>query len=159
MTKCPKIIIACHQLSAQVFYRCYYYWNAFLIYFRTKARSSNVHSVSDVRTRKGVSLQPLLDSTAKNRDCSCTVLNRTPNQNLVPEPKNEVEERKQVKAWWRRRLRRLPTRVAIKQKLSIVKASIFFRYEPIAKKIIPPLKMLPVLIVSNSKFSCVFRNC
>ena len=87
----------------------------FSLCFRTKTRSSNVHSVSDVRTRKGVSLQPLLDSTAKNRDCSCFVLNRTPNQNLVPEPKNEVEEREQVQAGWGRRPGRLTTRVTIKQ--------------------------------------------
>ena len=110
-----------------------YYETVILIFFRAKTWTSNLHSVSNARTRKRVSFQPLLNPTAKNRDCSCTVLNRTPNQNLVPEPKNEVEERKQVKAWWRRRLRRLPTRVAIKQKLSIVKASIFFDMNPLQK--------------------------
>ena len=71
---------------------------SFSWYFRTKTGTSDVHPVSDPRTWKGVSLQPLLDPTAENRDCSRFVLNRTPNQNLVPEPKNEVEEGEQVQA-------------------------------------------------------------
>lgn len=47
--------------------------------WRDKAPANIVHTLSDARARERVSLQSLLDSPTKNRDCSCIVFDWTTN--------------------------------------------------------------------------------
>ena len=44
----------------------------------------------------GVPLQPLPNTPTPDRDCSRLVLVRTPDQDLVPEPADEVQEGQQA---------------------------------------------------------------
>lgn len=75
---------------------------------RTQTRKADVHPVPDSRAREGVSLQSLLDPSAKDRDRPRPVPHGAPDKDLVPESAHEVEEGEQDegRAGIRRRRRR-----------------------------------------------------
>ena len=62
----------------------------------TKASENRVHAPPDPRAGEGVPLQPILDSAETHRDCPRALFVRTANQNLVPEPTDEVQKGQQV---------------------------------------------------------------
>jgi len=55
--------------------------------------SSDLHQVSDSGARERISLQPLSHTQATHRDRPRPLSHRAPDQNMVPEPSNEAEER------------------------------------------------------------------
>ncbi len=80
-----------------------------------QAYPDGVHPPPDPRAGEGVPLQPLPDPPAAYRDRTHFVSLRTANQNLVPEPTDEVEERTQTAqhenppAWLSPRRGRVPS--------------------------------------------------
>ena len=58
----------------------------------TKAGPTDIHQVPNARTRKGIPLQPLSDTSTQDRDRTRTLPHRETDQNLVPEPAHEVKE-------------------------------------------------------------------
>ena len=62
---------------------------------RAEADAADVHALPDAGAGEGVSLQPLSHSATPDRDSPHAGLIRTSDKDLVPEPKNEVEKRKQ----------------------------------------------------------------
>ena len=56
-------------------------------------RTADVHALPDSGTGERVPLQPLLDQTAENRNSARPLPDGTANQNLVPEPPHEAQER------------------------------------------------------------------
>ena len=72
--------------------------NFLLLFFsRTKTWTSDLYSIPDPGAGEGVPLQSIPDPTTENRDCSRTLSDGTADQDLVPEPADEVEEGEQVK--------------------------------------------------------------
>lgn len=55
-------------------------------------RPADVHPISDVRVRERISLQPIPNAEATNRDSPRAVSNRASDQDLVPESADETEE-------------------------------------------------------------------
>lgn len=54
---------------------------------------SDVHTLPNARTGKGIPLQPLPDKETKDRNCARALPDRETDKNLVPEPSNETEKR------------------------------------------------------------------
>lgn len=71
--------------------------------FRKKKRTTDVYKVSNSRTGKGISLQPIPDKEKTNRNCPRVVSHGETNQNLVPESADEMEKGKQIerRTWFR----------------------------------------------------------
>ena len=61
-----------------------------------KASENRVHASPDPWAREGVPLQPILDTAETHRDRPRALFVRTANQNLVPEPTDEVQKGQQV---------------------------------------------------------------
>lgn len=55
-------------------------------------RSTDIFSVPDARTGKGVSVLSLPDAKETDRDRACALPQRATGQDLVPEPTNETEK-------------------------------------------------------------------
>ena len=81
--------------------RCVLTYNVCSLCCRTETRPANLHPLPDFGAGKRVPFQSLPHSKETNRNCSCAVPHWTSDQNLVPKPSHEVEERKQVQTWWR----------------------------------------------------------
>ena len=62
---------------------------------RAEAHAPDVHALPDARTGEGVPLQSLPDAPTAHRDRARARPHRTTDQDLVPEPTHEVEEREQ----------------------------------------------------------------
>lgn len=62
----------------------------------TKTPKNSVHASSDTRVRKRVSLQPLPDEKAENRNSAHPLPVGETDKDLVPEPSHEVEKRQQT---------------------------------------------------------------
>nr|ALB00306.1 Deformed [Paracyclopina nana]ALB00315.1 Deformed [Paracyclopina nana] len=61
-----------------------------------EASANCVHPAPDPGAGEGVPLQPLPNPAASHRDRPCALFVRTSDQNLVPEPANEVQKGQQV---------------------------------------------------------------
>ena len=59
----------------------------------TPTRPPNVYSLPDSGIGEGIPLQPLLNPSSPYWNRSCPLLDRTSDQDLVPEPQNEAQER------------------------------------------------------------------
>ncbi len=59
---------------------------------RNQTAEDLVHPIPDPGAGEGVPLQPIPDQTKENRNRSCPLPDRTADQDLVPEPPDEVEE-------------------------------------------------------------------
>ncbi|KAG6453337.1 hypothetical protein O3G_MSEX008128 [Manduca sexta] len=72
---------------------------------RTEAGSANVHTLPDAGAGEGVPLQPVPDAEETDRDRARALPHRETDQDLVPEPPHEMEEREQDqrRAWFRGR--------------------------------------------------------
>ena len=81
--------------------RCVLTYNVCSLCCRTETRPANLHPLPDFGAGKRVPFQSLPHKKETDRNCSCAVPHRTSDQNLVPKPSHEVEERKQVQTWWR----------------------------------------------------------
>jgi hypothetical protein len=66
--------------------------NRFLLRAQRSARPSDLHALSDAGAGEGISLQSLPDAAAAHRDCARPVPDRAADQDLVPEPSQEVEK-------------------------------------------------------------------
>ena len=64
---------------------------------RTKTWTSDLYSIPDPGAGEGVPLQSIPDPTTENRDRPRPLPDGTADQDLVPEPADEVEEGEQVK--------------------------------------------------------------
>lgn len=62
---------------------------------RTQTRPPNLHALPNAGTGKGVPLQSVPYAQATHRNCPRPLSDRTPNQDLVPESTNEMEEGEQ----------------------------------------------------------------
>jgi len=58
-----------------------------------QARPSDLHQVSNSGAGERIPLQPLSDAQATHRNRARSLPHRAPDQDLVPEPTNEAEER------------------------------------------------------------------
>jgi len=58
-----------------------------------KTRSTDIFALPDTRTGKRVPVQPLPHAQATHRDRACALSHRATDQDLVPEPPHESEER------------------------------------------------------------------
>lgn len=76
----------------------------------TKKTKNSVHEAPNTRIRKRISLQPLPDASPKNRNRAHLSSLRKTNKNLVPEQKNEMEERQQTPQHKKRKKKDKPSR-------------------------------------------------
>lgn len=63
---------------------------------RTKTISDGLHAPAGPGAREGVPLQSVPDAQAQGGDSPYALSIRAPDQDLVPEPEDEVEERSQA---------------------------------------------------------------
>ena len=71
-----------------------HYWLCIEYICRTKTRPANLYPLPNIGAGKRVPFQSLPHSKETDRNCSCAVPHWTSDQNLVPKPSHEVEERK-----------------------------------------------------------------
>lgn len=79
---------------------------------RPPAGPPDLFPLPNVGAGEGISLQPLPDEAEADRNRQRSLPDGTADQDLVPEPKDEMEKRKQLKldplrgGWWNRGRRR-----------------------------------------------------
>ena len=64
--------------------------------WRQKARAADLHPLPDSGAREGVPLQPVPHAAAADRDRARALPHGAADQDLVPEPEDEVEEGQQT---------------------------------------------------------------
>ena len=69
-----------------------------MIFFRKEERTSDLHTVPNLGAREGVSLQQIPDEAEEDRDSTRPLSHGKADQNMVPEPEDEVEEGEQDEA-------------------------------------------------------------
>ena len=69
--------------------------------YRHKTETNDLFSKTTARAREGIPLQPIPKERATIRLGQAVEFNGTTNQNLVPEPAHETQERMQQEKNWR----------------------------------------------------------
>ena len=113
-----------------------HYWLCIEYICRTKTRPANLYPLPNIGAGKRVPFQSLPHSKETNRNCSCAVPHWTSDQNLVPKPSHEVEERKQIETGWWGWIRRFAPRVSV---ISDSAAMMPLKCPPFWPPLLPPL--------------------